>query len=651
MSSITQYLHGLALRDGGGVSDGELLSAFVRRRDEAALAALVKRHGPLVWGVCRRLLRSHHDAEDAFQATFLVLVRKAAAVRDREAVANWLYGVAYQTAVRVRAAVAKRQRREGQVKDMPEPLAREASLWDDLQALLDLELSRLPDKYRVLVVLCDLEGKTRKQVACQLGCPEGTVAGRLARARALLARRLARHGLAVAGGALAGLLAHGAASAGVPASVLASTIQTICLFAAGEAASGLIPARVAALTEGVLKTMLLTNLKVGTFLALVAALVAVSGLLEGTGAAKPVATGQAVQRPARAEPGAPQGNKGKKANPRPTVLKADAPVYRLAWGPDGKVIASASVAYHAKAKAYKSTLKLWDVEKREVRISLGEEDKVRVESVAFSPDGKVVAIAAAPRKGSREVRLIDPQTGLLTKTIELRGTVRRVTFAPDGKTLAVGGQDIPQVLTGPFRRTVQLWDLAKGKEVKEFAEELKVDDITKTGQLDGLRDLAYSPDGKLLAAADIDFRVRLLDVQTGKVRQALAGHTELVLALAFSPDGKTLVSGGADETVRVWDVQTGKELRTLDGRKDQAGRAIQGLVWAVAFSPDGKLLAAGGRGVILWETRSWEPRWASGDKGQVSAVAFSPDGSVLAVGRGAGEVQLWRSAELLPEKR
>src|SRR5207302_2960368 len=119
-----------------------------RNHDEAAFAALVQQHGPMVWGVCRRLLANHHDAEDAFQATFLVLVRKAASVVPREMVANWLYGVAHQTALKARATTARRRAREKQVPDMPEPAAAPQKLWDDLQPLLDQELSRLPDKYR-----------------------------------------------------------------------------------------------------------------------------------------------------------------------------------------------------------------------------------------------------------------------------------------------------------------------------------------------------------------------------------------------------------------------------------------------------------------------------------------------------------------------
>src|SRR5262249_46073418 len=141
--------------DGDGTTDGELLARFLRSREEYALAALVRRHAPMVWGVCRRLLPNLHDAEDAFQTTFLVLVRKAADV-PRQAVANWLYGVARQTAVRLRATTAKRGRRETQVVTMPEPTVTEVRD-ADWQAVLDEELGRLPDHYRGVLILCDLE--------------------------------------------------------------------------------------------------------------------------------------------------------------------------------------------------------------------------------------------------------------------------------------------------------------------------------------------------------------------------------------------------------------------------------------------------------------------------------------------------------------
>jgi RNA polymerase sigma factor (sigma-70 family) len=279
MSEVVQHLRrAVLLREGAGLTDEQLLEDYISHREEAALAALVRRHGPLVWGVCRRVLRNHHDAEDAFQATILVLVRKAASIASRGLLANWLYGVAHQTAMKARATAARRKERERQVTEMPEPAVTEKELWRDLQPLLDEELSRLPDKYRSVIVLCDLEGKTRKEAAQQLGLPEGTVASRLMRARAMLARRLARHGLAVSGGALAAVLSQVAASASVPTTVVSSTIKAAALCAAGQAAAtGAISVKVAALTEGVLKTMLLNKPKVVMVVLVVLGMVAFGG--------------------------------------------------------------------------------------------------------------------------------------------------------------------------------------------------------------------------------------------------------------------------------------------------------------------------------------------------------------------------------------
>jgi RNA polymerase sigma factor (sigma-70 family) len=268
-SQVIRHLRkAMLLQDGAGMTDGQLLGRFIEHRDEAAFAALVKRHGPMVWGVCRRLL-PHHDAEDAFQATFLVLVRKAASVLPREMVANWLYGVARQTALHSRRTTARRGARERQVTPMPEPAVAEQHLWHDLQPLLDQELARLPDKYRVAIILCNLEGKTRKEAARQLGCPEGTLAARLARGRVMLAKRFARHGLAVSGGAMAAALSQQVASAAVPPSVVYSTINAATSVAAGPAA-GVISVNAAALTERVLKTMLLHKLKLAAVVLLLA---------------------------------------------------------------------------------------------------------------------------------------------------------------------------------------------------------------------------------------------------------------------------------------------------------------------------------------------------------------------------------------------
>jgi RNA polymerase sigma factor (sigma-70 family) len=275
-SKVIEHLRrAVLLHDEVGRTDGQLLGCFIERRDEAAFAALVRRHGPMVFGVCRRLL-NHHDAEDAAQATFLVLFRKATSIRPREMVANWLYGVARQTALHARRTAARRRARERQVADLPDPAAAPQDFCRGLRPLLDEELSRLPDRYRIAVVLCDLEGKTRQQAARQLGCPEGSVAGWLARARAMLARRLARRGVAVSGGVLASVLAQDVAAS--------PTVQPASLLAA---ATGVTSAEVAVLTEGVLKAMLLTKLKIATaVLLVVAALLGGAGLIYQTQAAE-----------------------------------------------------------------------------------------------------------------------------------------------------------------------------------------------------------------------------------------------------------------------------------------------------------------------------------------------------------------------------
>jgi RNA polymerase sigma factor (sigma-70 family) len=252
-------------QESAGQTDGQLLETYVRSREETAVAALVHRHGPMVWGVCRRVLRSHHDAEDAFQATFLVLVRKAASVTPRDMVANWLYGVAHQTALKARATAARRGEREKQVTAMPEPALQQRASSSDLHTQLDQELSRLPDKYRSVIVLCDLEGKTRKEAARHFRLPEGTIASRLATARTMLARRLARSGATLSGTALALALAQDVASASVPLPVASTTIKAATLLAAEQAAAGgALSASAVALAEGVLKTMLLTKLKTAT---------------------------------------------------------------------------------------------------------------------------------------------------------------------------------------------------------------------------------------------------------------------------------------------------------------------------------------------------------------------------------------------------
>jgi RNA polymerase sigma factor (sigma-70 family) len=282
LSGVLQHLRSIVSQQHAkGMTDGRLLELFITHKHEAAFEALVRRHGPMVLAVCRRVLHNLHDAEDAFQATFLVLVRKAASIRPRTLVGNWLYGVAYRTSLEARRAMAKRRAKEKQVSEMPR--AETANdIWAELRAVLDHELDRLPDKYRAVLVLCDLEGKARKEVAQQLGWPEGTVASRLARAREMLAKRLTRHGLALSAGSLAVALSGDISSACLPAPLVSSTIKAATLFAAGKAAAtGVISAKVVAMTEGVMKTMLLSKLKITTAVMLTLGVVATTAGLAG----------------------------------------------------------------------------------------------------------------------------------------------------------------------------------------------------------------------------------------------------------------------------------------------------------------------------------------------------------------------------------
>ncbi len=214
ISSVLRYLRvAVSAKDGGELTDGQLLQSFIDRGDEGAFETLVHRHGAAVLGVCRRVLCHQQDAEDAFQATFLVLARKAASIVSQETVGNWLYGVAYRTARKAKVANARRRNRETQAATMLRQEHKTNEVWLDLQPLLDRELHTLPAKYRSPIVLCDLEGKTRPEAARQLGWPEGTLSWRLASARSMLAKRLERRGVTLSAGALGLAIAQNASAA------------------------------------------------------------------------------------------------------------------------------------------------------------------------------------------------------------------------------------------------------------------------------------------------------------------------------------------------------------------------------------------------------------------------------------------------------
>jgi RNA polymerase sigma factor (sigma-70 family) len=351
LSPVTRFLRRIAPAEADSrLSDVDLLLRFVTDRGDQAFAALVRRHGPMVWAVCRRVLGNEHDAEDAFQATFLVLLRRAGSLCRPEFLGAWLHGVAYRTALRVRD-----QSRSCQTLDsLPEGLLAADPLpelaWRELQLVLDEELARLPLEYRAPFVLCYLEGKTYLQAARQLGWPTGTLSKRLARARELMRVRLARRGLGISAGLLGTVLQQHASAGAVPSALMNSTIEAATRVAAGGAATSAVSTRVAALTRGVLKAMLLT--KLGKFSALVLVVVCL-----GAGAAALVS--RAVEA---GPPSSGPGFERKKADkpetkPRPSAepsradrLKAIKEAYTKARDEYGKAVGAGTIKPDADGK-------------------------------------------------------------------------------------------------------------------------------------------------------------------------------------------------------------------------------------------------------------------------------------------------------------
>src|SRR5262245_39460029 len=261
-------------------SDSQLLDAFISHRDEAAFADLVRRHGAMVLGVCQRVVGRLQDAEDAFQATFLVLARKANSIRPRARLPSWLYGVALRTATATRRQRDRRNTKERQVLAMPHPTIAADADRAELHAVLDEELSRLPDKYREAVILCELDGYSRKDAAAKLRIVEGTLSSRLAMARKLLARRLARRGVALAVGSLAMPLAAAAAAPAVSPGLAQEAVKTAMLGCSAQAAQGVTSSKILAMVEGTIRAMLLAKLK-----KCLALLIAVLGVVAATTAA------------------------------------------------------------------------------------------------------------------------------------------------------------------------------------------------------------------------------------------------------------------------------------------------------------------------------------------------------------------------------
>lgn len=340
-------------------TDAELLGRYVTARDEAAFELLVWRHGTMVLHACRRLLGRAEDAEDAFQATFLALVRQAKSIRKHESVAGWLHRVACRMATRARAERSRRadcekqsaaanghNRPYGSTSQEPDP-----ALWAEVRAVLDAEVNRLPAKLRVPFILCYFEGLSNEAAARQLGCPKGTVLSRLARARERLRGQLLRRGLTLSAAVLAAGLAQEAALAAPALSLVMITVKAAMLVAAGNAMAGVVSAPVAALTNGVLKAMFLTKIKTAIVVLIGVGLLAATadGILYHSQAAAQDAPEKATASPAQP---ATKDQKGRDASDELEAAKQKAKEREIDLRHSEAELGRAKAVYEIKKAVY-----------------------------------------------------------------------------------------------------------------------------------------------------------------------------------------------------------------------------------------------------------------------------------------------------------
>jgi RNA polymerase sigma factor (sigma-70 family) len=520
---VLRQLHRLLGTDGlEELNDGQLLEQFVARRDEAAFAALVRRHGPMVLGVCRRLLRGGADADDAFQATFLVLFRRARALDRRASLAGYLYTVAYHVALRARAASARRRSQERQVVDMPRAECRAEEVWRDLQPVLDDELNRLPDKYREPVLLCYVEGKTNEEAGRLLRLPTGTVKSRLARARELLKGRLSRRGITLTAGLLVAVLA-GKAAAAVSPLLLDTTIQTTLRLAAGQAAG---PA--AALAEGVLKAMFATRLKIAT-----AFLLAAGALAVGIGVglcARPAQAQRQDEAPAAGakEQARDPGQHGKA--PAQAEERTEIAITGRVLDPDGKPVAGAQVAVARREVLRFSIWERYVIDRTELTAKTTTDAEGRFHFTVPRP----------PPITRREVRVVAraPGHGLGWTTVNPDATraEAEVRLLPEarvaGKVVDLQGGPVAGLKISATRLT------RRGAR----PDALPVPDDALTATTDKEGRFAFQGVGRLLTVHleinDVRFAPKELDVDTGN--QAKAGNVLLGLAPGQVIEGRVL---------------------------------------------------------------------------------------------------------------
>jgi RNA polymerase sigma factor (sigma-70 family) len=618
---LRQVEHLLAGHALAGWSDCRLLEQFVRCRDEAAFAVLLARHGPMVLRVCRSILPEAHDAEDAFQATFLVLACGAARVRDQASVGGFLHGTACRVAARARAREARRRLHQREAARMRTEQGEEGRNPGSLEAALHEELARLPDRYRQVLVLCYLEGKPHRQVAMELGWPPGSVSRRLKRACELLRERLTARGLALIGSSLGT----------VPAALAQATTRAVREWVVGSTLVGGSSAPAAVLAREVLRTM--SAFKRGGLAALVVLLGIAAGgaALFAGGDPPPVERKTAPAAPPQpvANDAVPEVGLDRHGDPLPveaaarlgTVrLRPGTHVLGLAFTRDGRALATVG---------NDGTLRLWELPSGRELARLPKQ-QVSYNAIAFTADGK--AMAAVSDDGVIVVHDLAPAQPRDQRPAALGKERLRIkpeqvitcflAFLPNGNLLA-----------GNHTGTVCVWD-ADSKEVRSFGAAIEVPVY------------ALSPDGKTLAHAGRGGAVVLWDVDEGAERGKLAGHLN-VSSLAFAPDGKTLAVGDETNTIRLWDLKASQVAAKLVGEKAATQtRGVGDAITSLAFAPDGKTLVSvgdyGDGTIRVWDMEGRkERRRIQSQFGDTRLLALSPDGKTVAVTGMSGIVRLW----------
>jgi RNA polymerase sigma factor (sigma-70 family) len=629
---VVECIRALADASGAGEgSDRQLLKQFAARREESAFAALMKRHGPMVLGVCRRISGHVQDAEDAFQATFLLLARKAGTIHRRDSIAGWLHGVAYRVAWKARKAMVRRQQREKRAA-RPEAAAVTAAC-GELQAALDDALRHLPEKYRTALLLCYFEGRTVEEAARLLGCPRGTVASRLARGRHLLRLRLARRGLALSTAAVTTLLLT--ATTDAASTLFKTTVKASIDFAGGQAAARVVSPAAAALVAGGLRGTFLTK---GNAVALL--LLTLSGIVAGAGV---IGSGGADQRAESRTNGADQatGEKPREVetqartddaagDPLPAdvftrlgTLRFRSPdhVYSLIFSSDGKVLISQAT----------DGVRLWETRTgKELKFFPGEKNH-NVTACDISPDGRRLAILS-----HAALAIWDISRGAIRDVYGFRFSI--VRFAPDGKTLLTAGPD-----PGP-ESIFKVWDLATATVVRSWK-----------GPQSTIASAIFTPDGKTVVTACGDRTIRFWDMATGRETRRIDAGPSQVAHIALSPDGARLAWVGSvweqlnahafssrpDNFIRVWDLAAGKELRKITGQAVK--KDLQGGISDVAFLADGNGVLGCGPGpfVRCWDLATGLEKVSMACTFNPFGLACSPDGKLVATAVNARTIRLF----------